>query len=517
MGVYKMYRVMAADDEPMMRKGLQILVDWAALGCELVAVAEDGQALLEAIGRACPDIVICDIKMPRKDGIEVARIIRERRLPIQIILLTAYADFSYARQAIQYQVSDYVTKNGAMDGIVAAIEKCIGRIEEERAAAIPRGNEIEGYFRAVLDTSLCERREILDQAAALKLRLESFILLAAEFCLGPAAGDGDAARLTAGAKALLAEGRPDCYIASLGRGVFCAVLPDADPESAELVAQSLSHTLLELAGAELYIGLSGQLHTPMELTKGLSQARRALDLRFWAEGSYVFPWREAERRTARTPPSIGQDMDRVAAAVAIGDRPTALALLEGLFSSQRGASLSPSEARGEGRTLLNLIAKQLALAREPTGGLGASDLEDAILACQSFEDLQRLLTDIVDEGCRHICDSQPDGSGVINEAQHYIHENYQRSVTLTEIASAVRVNPSYLSRIFKQKTGVSIVDTVNRLRVEKAKELLSTGQYRVYEVAAAVGIEDAAYFGRLFHRLTGFTPKAYSECVHSSK
>ena len=112
-----MYRVMVADDEPLMRKAMVSLTNWHELGCEVVYTAENGQQVMENLKEIKPDILITDIKMPGKDGIEIARYIWEEKLPIKIILLTAYADFSYAQSAVKYNVVDYVTKTGAFDGL----------------------------------------------------------------------------------------------------------------------------------------------------------------------------------------------------------------------------------------------------------------------------------------------------------------------------------------------------------------------------------------------------------------
>ena len=99
-----MWRVMIADDEPYIREGLEKLIPWEELGCELIYVAENGQDLLEQIRSCPPDIAIIDIKMPLMDGMEVAEYIYKNHIRTSVIFLTAYADFQYARKAIQYRL-----------------------------------------------------------------------------------------------------------------------------------------------------------------------------------------------------------------------------------------------------------------------------------------------------------------------------------------------------------------------------------------------------------------------------
>ena len=93
-----MWRVMIADDEPYIREGLEKLIPWEELGCELIYVAENGQDLLEQIRSCPPDIAIIDIKMPLMDDMEVAEYIYKNHIRTSVIFLTAYADFQYARK-----------------------------------------------------------------------------------------------------------------------------------------------------------------------------------------------------------------------------------------------------------------------------------------------------------------------------------------------------------------------------------------------------------------------------------
>lgn len=112
-----MYRVMLADDEPIVRKALQTLIDWKRLGCEVVFVASNGREVLEHMEEEAPDILVTDIRMPGADGIALVKYVKEHELPVQVIILTAYADFSYAQAAVKYGAADYVTKTGALDGL----------------------------------------------------------------------------------------------------------------------------------------------------------------------------------------------------------------------------------------------------------------------------------------------------------------------------------------------------------------------------------------------------------------
>lgn len=107
--------------------------------------------------------------------------------------------------------------------------------------------------------------------------------------------------------------------------------------------------------------------------------------------------------------------------------------------------------------------------------------------------------------------------GFVKTALRYIEENYNKNITLSEVAQAAYVTPNYLSKIFKQEMNTNFVDWLNRLRVEKAKELLLSTNLKTYEIADQVGYRDHKYFSSTFKKNTGFTPKEYAKRAADSQ
>ena len=125
-----MWKVVAADDEAYIREALKSLINWEKMDCNLIAVLEDGQELIRYIEKESPDIIITDIQMPEVNGIEVCKYLYETTPETQIIILTAYSDFDYAKSAIKYSVCDYVLKIAIMDELPKALEKATGKLTE---------------------------------------------------------------------------------------------------------------------------------------------------------------------------------------------------------------------------------------------------------------------------------------------------------------------------------------------------------------------------------------------------
>jgi two-component system response regulator YesN len=105
-----MYRLLIVDDEEDIRRGLAELFPWAEIGFEVAGTAENGQQAFELVTAGGVDAVLSDIRMPVMSGVELAKALGEAGLTVPVVFLSAYRDFSYARQALQYGVRDYVLK-----------------------------------------------------------------------------------------------------------------------------------------------------------------------------------------------------------------------------------------------------------------------------------------------------------------------------------------------------------------------------------------------------------------------
>lgn len=126
-----MLRVLIAEDEDIIRKGIAYTMDWTSMGCTIVGEAVNGREGIEKILELQPDIVLTDIMMPFVDGMEMIRQTKEK-VHYKSIILTSYAEFSYAKQAIDLKVSDYLMKPVEEEDIRAAIHKLVPEIQKEK-------------------------------------------------------------------------------------------------------------------------------------------------------------------------------------------------------------------------------------------------------------------------------------------------------------------------------------------------------------------------------------------------
>jgi len=132
-------KVLVVDDETVVRRGIVLGVDWAAMGCVVVGEAANGLEGIQAVERYKPNLIITDVRMPKMDGIEMIRELRCRGCEAHAILLTAYSDFEYVRSALQLGADDYLLKPFRDQELAAAVERVRQKVQERWE----KGNDIE--------------------------------------------------------------------------------------------------------------------------------------------------------------------------------------------------------------------------------------------------------------------------------------------------------------------------------------------------------------------------------------
>lgn len=122
-GGFKVYRLVIADDEQEIRQALGNYFPWGEMGFRVMALAGNGKEVLKLIQKKQIDVVLCDIKMPKINGIELAEIVYKQKINTIIIFLSAYRDFDYAKSALQYGVEDYLVKPTKYEELVQVFKR----------------------------------------------------------------------------------------------------------------------------------------------------------------------------------------------------------------------------------------------------------------------------------------------------------------------------------------------------------------------------------------------------------
>ncbi|NMF07035.1 response regulator transcription factor [Clostridium beijerinckii] len=149
-----MWKLVIADDEPKIRRGIENILNWSEFGIEIVGQAEDGEIALEIIKENRPDIILLDINMPFLNGLDLLQKLKEIGNSGIVIIISGYDDFSYAQKALQYNVFDYILKPVSKKNIEEIIIKATNKL-------IEKGKE-NNYLEWV-KRQLAENKEVLQK------------------------------------------------------------------------------------------------------------------------------------------------------------------------------------------------------------------------------------------------------------------------------------------------------------------------------------------------------------------
>ena len=512
------YKLMIADDEPIMKKAMQTLIEWDRLGCELVYSAANGEEVMRELGVIMPDILILDIQMPGASGIEIAKYIWEQKLPVKVILLTAYADFSYAQSGIKYNVVDYVIKTGAFEELLLAIEKAKNQIQEEKVRQSEKDHTvlIENFFGAVIDESLYEKEEIDLKFQSTGLDLGSgYVIIALHFRIGEDKKRDYTYKSLQNFLQMVFE-KLMIYGAAVQKNMYVVVLRNV-PESFQADIQSKCLQIIEMMDnfmkMYVYIGISNRSRKVSELKAMYQEAEFAVRESFFSEKSKITYYKGYKKESKKYLTELDKYQEELRFLIKKGKTEEALNTFHKLIAYQKEMCGNTSPALDAGINILTWCRKFLAEFDKTLDELTGvqTNYSKMIYQCHHVSEYTEILDKVIVETTKYISLAVSKKNILVYECEKYIDENYEKCITVSEISQSIGVRLSYLSRIFKETTGKTIINFMNEKKVEKAKEYLARTDMKIYEIAAALGFENTTYFSYFFKKYTGISPKEFKE------
>lgn len=512
------YKVVIADDEPIVRKAMQALIDWEGMDCQLIRLAANGQEVMEELKSGMPDILILDIQMPGMSGIDLAKYVWENKLPCRVILLTAYADFSYAQQAIKYDVVDYVIKTGAFDDLVTAVEKAkteLRRAEEEYEL---KNKEVlrENFFKSVFDGSLYKEEEIRERAHQAGISLAGGYLIAViHFRPRKDKERGYEYSSLKNFFSMVFEKRL-VYSPVISRNVMAVIL-DEIPEDYKGFMQRKCEEVAEMMDnfmrLYVYIGVSGRSEDILELKKRYHEAEYAEGASFFNEKSKINFYTGTMIQKNEDLVSIEKEMGNLTYSLQKGSKGESLAAFEAILECQEASGGSVSSIVETGLRIYAACRKILAEHGQNIYDIVSytGSISKRIYNCRHFNEYYEILHTIIGKTADHISVTSSKKTFLIYECKRYIDEHYDEYLTVSEISRHMGVSLSYLSRCFKASTGNTVINYINEKKIEKAKDYLSNTDMKIYEIAEKLGFENSTYFSYFFKKYTGMSPKDYKE------
>ena len=127
-----MIKVFLVEDEVIIRNGIKNNIPWEEEGFVFAGEASDGELAWPLIKKCCPDILITDIRMPFMDGLELSKLIKKEMPWIEIIILTGFEEFAYAKEAIRLGVAEYLSKPISGEELLKELDQLAQRIAQKK-------------------------------------------------------------------------------------------------------------------------------------------------------------------------------------------------------------------------------------------------------------------------------------------------------------------------------------------------------------------------------------------------
>lgn len=516
-----MYKVLIADDENLIRITLKNMIDWHALNCEVIALAKDGQEAYQIYQSAHPEIVITDLKMPRMDGIELITKIRSENTNTQIIALSNYSDFELVRDAMKAGAFDYLLKVTLEEKDLIEI---IRQVKENcESSSVTLNQEEDSALMQLRQCMVLQKNEhIVEEDEFLKAMHQPIFV--------PYHQDYQLVYFRIDNVNLLYESKikDHCALKRNVQDIIKETIPFSIPylmiflsnhsgillfhHEEKIRVLNICNNIIRNLNQYMDIAVSFTVSPKEKELSSFYQAYLDLlethDKRFYEGEGSLLSSEEAITFEELNMNDINYH-SRLIQAVQEKDFEMVNKIKEEALHDMKLHRISPYQVKEYFIFILNNIE-----GNEIVKGLKEAypfeTFHRQIRYCETYDRLREVLDTSFEEICKWLWDS---GSNKykksIMDIIQYIDQHYDKKVTLKMIADDFDMSESYLSRAFKNETGMNLISFINDKKMSKAKELLEDESYMIKNVSTMVGIDDQFYFNRVFKKTYGISPSEY--------
>lgn len=530
-----MLKIFLVEDEFVVREGIKNNIDWKAHGYEFCGEASDGELAFPMIQKLKPDIVITDIRMPFMDGLALSRLIKKELPWIEIIILTGFREFDYAKEAINIGIAEFLSKPINGEELLREVDALAVKVEEKR-----KEREIkEKYLREMEENFLEERKklfqylvtggksvpELFELAERLSIDLSALwyniVLIEIKSVNHPYEEYSDS---LVKIEQKLKELGDELHILSFDRnleGKALILKADSQEELEQIQGAFLDDMMAVLADYE-HVRYFGGIGIPVnrltELPASFEKASHAFAHRYLVPESRILSCDELDGE--KLPESEKFDISdvdlkqidrgKIREFLKFGDREETVYFVEEFFRGLKTGAMKSSLFRQyitmDAYFCVVDFVEGLQFSRDE---IELYDVSTGIL--QNEISAVQYVVRIIEKAL----ELREKASGnryrdVVDEAVRYIEENYwDDELSLNLLASHVNFSPNHLSMVFSRQTGETFIKYLTDYRMNKAKELLRCTGKRSSEISAEVGYKDSHYFSYLFKKTQGMTPTQY--------
>ena len=522
-----MLRVLLVDDEPFILRGMKELIDWKNEGFEIVGSAADGEEALLFLQNHDADLILADIKMPIMDGLELLRKLRisEKYRDIYFIILSGYADFQYAQEAIKYACNDYILKPVEKEKLVQALRKVRGlkniELEKERETKKLENAYLSGKLISVIQgRSDSLTIEYVQQHIRLSEQVRYIEILIDgknyEDDYEDSVKLANQKQLYSICKDYLQDDSQHCVMdASIQEKVYdvgfilCRYMYESS-DIKEYLGDFIKY-LREILGLPVIMIVGKEVKNLEEIAKSYSTTRMVRSSQGFREKKEIYYYEEEMQIHTNGIMLCKKSLDILLNAIEQNNHAEIMKAVDGFYEEMRERGIAGEVMRLN----INYLLFQLLHL--------ASELDDSV----NQEEILRMISEGTFEAgilrgskahlCRVACEygdylaqMRKDSSrGILGKVEKEIRERYAENLTLKEFGEKYYLNGAYLGQLFRKKFGQSFKDYLNNCRIEQACHLLLRTDKKIYQIAEMVGYRDLDYFVNRFISVKGCTPAKF--------
>lgn len=520
-----MYTVVVADDEEELRRAIVRRIDWERIGFRVAGEAENGVEALELVEREQPDLLLTDIKMPFVSGIDLARQVREIRPATQIAFLSGFDEFSYAQQAIQYNIISYMLKPISMEGLtqeLTAIRQKIDRLFQDfRDIQQTRTDKSAFLMPLLMDGYQMEdagdREEKLIEGAIECGILKNGNNAFRYAVMLTAIRDGGGRNCTVPAHVHSVDSILRKYVRYEsfywnGRVISLLIAtPASFDKYLHILVGDIVQSAQRIMGLNCSIGISRVMDGLSKCHDAYVEASNALSYAGRTDSGvhYITDEEHVERIDTQEIANIVTEVETLIRGSRNGELE---AYLEGLFGQMRKKG-GPSKERTT-YLMVQLFASVCKIVYAVADGdeiekMQKNDLMQAILFQDGpFREVQDKLTQFCLNAQELIGRQRKKSSKVLCEKTLQIigAEYGNADISLVSVSNEIGISPNYLSTLIKKETGKTFIDLLTGKRIEMARELVTCTSLKIREIAERCGYSDQHYFSYCFKKYSGVSP-----------
>jgi len=527
-----MWNIVLVDDEIQTLEGMHHIIPWELLGASCSGMYMDACSLLRDFHNMLqPDLIVTDIYMPDMDGLEMIVRLREMGYEGKFLIMSGYSDFEYAQRALRLHVSDYLTKPTSPPTLRNAIGKVLDQLVEENNSRTQE-EAMSNLMRRTEQFALQEwlRRQVIrDISGDLEqplLPIEGrynnegyYMACGIEIVQDERVGSFspiDLKLIRYGLQnmihELLEESELLFHYVDLHShsSVIILCLPEStiDLEQSlkscmsDIIAKSMQYLSVQL---RIGVGCIHQGYKHLHLTT--EEAFRAISFELNPLNATIFRYAIAgepsEKMTMKPffPYTYYLQIAEMLQTSRIDEANSVVnSFIQYIKSQALNHHIVPEKIANE----INIIVKHALFSIGRTN----MELDDHPVRIQTLNQLETWLMGKVES----ICES---GHEAVDNRKHrqaveymiqYIADHYMEDIGTSEVAAKLYMSRNHVANIFRTATGDSFTTYLVKYRMNKAKEMIKSGNYLIYEVAERVGYKNVPYFSTLFKKHTGLNP-----------